>query len=83
MSQYIPYTVNAGNGKLSQYRAASIASKKAIERFCKQSRAGTTEAPVSFRLNRTGNIFYAVTGDGHLQEKTKELFDTVIVHFCG
>jgi len=44
--------------------------------------AGDEEKPVQFRLNQTGNIFYATTSP-KLQTKTKKLFDSVTVLFAA
>jgi hypothetical protein len=40
------------------------------------------EKPVQFRMNQTGNIFYATTSP-ELQEKSKALFDSVTVLFAA
>lgn len=54
-------TVRVGKAKVSEYQPVAETSKQAIEKFRRQSRAASAEANVTFRLNQTGNIFYATT----------------------
>lgn len=76
-------TVRVGKAKVSEYQPVAETSKQAIEKFRRQSRAASAEANVTFRLNQTGNIFYATTSNGEVAEGTKELFDSVTVFFSA
>lgn len=47
-----------------------------------QANNSDEEESIKYRLNQTGNIFYAITGNT-LQQETKELFDSVRVLFAA
>lgn len=48
----------------------------------RDSNDGSGEVPVSFIMNQTGNIYYATTSQ-QMQERTKDLFDSVTVLFAA
>lgn len=76
--------VSGGTTTLSNYHFASEAfrSRKHPKMLFLQAVAGDEEKPVQFRLNQTGNIFYATTSP-ELQTETKKLFDSVTVLFSA
>lgn len=63
-----------GSSPLKSYSFASPSLSAAPEQ--------DSEKPVQFRLNQTGNIFYS-TSSPELNEKTRNLFDSVTVLFSA
>ncbi|EAB8479322.1 Zygote formation protein zyg1 [Salmonella enterica subsp. enterica serovar Java] len=70
--------VDAGGTSLSNFQL----SKHSDTKLKALQANGDEEESVKFRLNQTGNIFYAMTGD-KLEQETKELFDSVTVLFSA
>lgn len=68
---------------LNQQKARALAPHRlATAGVGAEATGGDDEEPVRFRMNQTGNIFYATTSE-ELKEKTKALFDSVTVLFAA
>ena len=74
--------VPGGTTTLSKYVFVSedFRSRKSLTKAAGPD--GDQEKPVQFRMNQTGNIFYATTSP-ELQTETKKLFDSVTVLFAA
>lgn len=76
--------VSGGTTTLSKYAFVSedLRNRRPTRLARGVEAAGDEEKPVQFRLNQTGNIFYATTSP-ELQTETKKLFDSVTVLFAA
>jgi hypothetical protein len=77
--------VDAGSAPLSDYVfvAEELNKRRASPRPLRAAPdQPDSEAPVKFRLNQTGNIFYSTSSDA-LTKETKDLFDSVTVLFSA
>ncbi|EBU1141720.1 Zygote formation protein zyg1 [Salmonella enterica] len=73
--------VMAGSSSLSAYVPVNPEAIRKMK-VMKAARSADLEAAVNYRLNQTGNIFYAST-EKNLEKETKALFDSVTVLFAA
>jgi hypothetical protein len=94
LEDFIKSTVEAGHEKLGSYEFASSALRPVKLKSAAPAAAaagvageppeGDDELQVHFRLNATGNVWYATTTKADLlEEETKELFNSVLVLYAA
>ncbi|MDG1315616.1 MAG: hypothetical protein P8P29_08860 [Flavobacteriaceae bacterium] len=80
--------VEAGRESLSEYTFVSEelnrkrGNQPKLMRSSEEQEGGDSEESVHYRMNQTGNIFYSTTSQS-IQDKTKEMFDSVSVLFAA